>query len=188
MTLADPGLRHGTLAGRRVLLRGYVVMDGRGERELCGAGLLVAAVARLATSRCRHHALSSCLLADDPATGIFGMGACGAARRVSACGWGRGWGARLRVVIRAGAPDGVHVPRFLCRRAAAATLAAGPRCPPLLLPAAPAIADFYVVLGRRGNRVARRKHATGRVGRSHRMDREQAIKYFQSTWEGICTR
>ena len=34
--------------------------------------------------------------------------------------------------------------------------------------------DMYVVLGRRGNRVARRKHAKGRVGANHRVTKEIA--------------
>ena len=47
--------------------------------------------------------------------------------------------------------------------------------------------DFYVVLGRRGNRVARRKHATARVGANHRLSKEVSQKWFISKFEGILT-
>lgn len=39
--------------------------------------------------------------------------------------------------------------------------------------------DFYVVLGRAGRRVAKRRRAHGRVGASHRVTKEEAIKWFQ---------
>jgi large subunit ribosomal protein L11e len=44
--------------------------------------------------------------------------------------------------------------------------------------------DFYVVLGRRGKRVGRRKHQTGRVGASHRLTKADAMAWFQATYEG----
>jgi large subunit ribosomal protein L11e len=44
--------------------------------------------------------------------------------------------------------------------------------------------DFYVVLGRRGNRVGRRKHQLNRVGAPHRLTKEDAMKWFQTTYEG----
>ena len=44
--------------------------------------------------------------------------------------------------------------------------------------------DFYVVLGRPGNRVSRRKHAKGRVGKNHRMSKEDAIRWFKETYDG----
>jgi large subunit ribosomal protein L11e len=47
--------------------------------------------------------------------------------------------------------------------------------------------DFYVVLGRRGNRVARRKHATSRVGANHKLDKETSQKWFVQKYEGILT-
>lgn len=47
--------------------------------------------------------------------------------------------------------------------------------------------DFYVVLGRRGNRIARRKHATARVGAPHRITRDEAQKWFLKRFEGILT-
>lgn len=39
--------------------------------------------------------------------------------------------------------------------------------------------DFYVVLDRAGRRVAKRRRAPGRVGPSHRVSREEAVKWFQ---------
>lgn len=45
--------------------------------------------------------------------------------------------------------------------------------------------DFYVVLGRKGYRVARRKHATGRVGSNHRVNKADAQKWFIDTYEGL---
>ena len=44
--------------------------------------------------------------------------------------------------------------------------------------------DFYVVLGRRGKRVGRRKHQTGRVGAPHRLTKADAMAWFQATYEG----
>ena len=45
--------------------------------------------------------------------------------------------------------------------------------------------DFYVVMGRKGMRVARRKHATARVGSNHRVNRDEAQKWFIDTYEGL---
>mmetsp|Transcript_7806 Transcript_7806/g.18128 ORF Transcript_7806/g.18128 Transcript_7806/m.18128 type:complete len:177 (-) Transcript_7806:83-613(-) len=42
--------------------------------------------------------------------------------------------------------------------------------------------DFYVVLGRPGFRVARRKHARARVGISQRITKEEAIVWFEQKW------
>lgn len=39
--------------------------------------------------------------------------------------------------------------------------------------------DFYVVLGRAGHRVAKRRRARGRVGHTHRVGKEEAVKWFQ---------
>jgi large subunit ribosomal protein L11e len=47
--------------------------------------------------------------------------------------------------------------------------------------------DFYVVLGRAGFRVSRRKHATTRVGSSHRIGKDEAQKWFVKKFEGILT-
>ena len=45
--------------------------------------------------------------------------------------------------------------------------------------------DFYVVLGRRGYRVSKRKRCRNRVGVQHRVRREEAIKWFETSFEGI---
>lgn len=47
--------------------------------------------------------------------------------------------------------------------------------------------DFYVVLGRRGNRVARRKHCIAKVGAPHRIGKEDAQKWFVQKFEGLLT-
>ena len=47
--------------------------------------------------------------------------------------------------------------------------------------------DFYVVLGRRGNRVSRRKHATSRVGAPHKLTKEESKNWFMNKFEGIVT-
>lgn len=39
--------------------------------------------------------------------------------------------------------------------------------------------DFYVVLDRAGRRVAKRRRAHGRVGTSHRVGKDEAVKWFQ---------
>ena len=45
--------------------------------------------------------------------------------------------------------------------------------------------DFYVVLERPGNRVARRKHARSRIGPNQRVSKAQAISWFEAQFEGI---
>jgi large subunit ribosomal protein L11e len=45
--------------------------------------------------------------------------------------------------------------------------------------------DIYVVLGRPGYRVARRKRKRSRIGVKHRVTKQQAIKWFQEKYEGI---
>eukprot|EP00611_Tribonema_gayanum_P009297 TRINITY_DN1907_c1_g1_i3.p1 TRINITY_DN1907_c1_g1~~TRINITY_DN1907_c1_g1_i3.p1 ORF type:complete len:175 (+),score=76.73 TRINITY_DN1907_c1_g1_i3:66-590(+) len=45
--------------------------------------------------------------------------------------------------------------------------------------------DFFVVLGRPGNRVARRKRAPCRVGPHHKVNKDDAVKWFQTKFEGI---
>ena len=47
--------------------------------------------------------------------------------------------------------------------------------------------DFYVVLGRKGMRTARRKHAPGRVGASHKVTKGDAQKWFIEKYEGLLT-
>jgi len=45
--------------------------------------------------------------------------------------------------------------------------------------------DFYVCLIRPGNRVAKRKHAPGRLGHHQRVSKADAVKWFEDTYEGI---
>ena len=44
--------------------------------------------------------------------------------------------------------------------------------------------DFYVVLDRPGYRVSRRRRAVARVGVQHRVTKDDAIKWFQTKFEG----
>ena len=45
--------------------------------------------------------------------------------------------------------------------------------------------DFYVVLGRPGTSVRQRRRKTGRVGAPHRLHKEDAMKWFQTKYDGI---
>lgn len=45
--------------------------------------------------------------------------------------------------------------------------------------------DFYIVLGRPGYNVAYRKRKKGRIGRRHKVTKDEAIKWFQQKYEGI---
>lgn len=45
--------------------------------------------------------------------------------------------------------------------------------------------DFYVVMGRPGNRVARRKHAKARVGPNHKVNKDDTVQWFQKKYDGI---
>ena len=45
--------------------------------------------------------------------------------------------------------------------------------------------DFFVVLGRRGERIHHKKIKRGRVGNSHRLCKNDAIKWFEKTHDGI---
>merc|ERR1712192_66152 len=45
--------------------------------------------------------------------------------------------------------------------------------------------DFFVVLGRPGMNVAHRRAKTGRVGFSHRLTKEDPMKWFQTKFDGI---
>ena len=45
--------------------------------------------------------------------------------------------------------------------------------------------DFYVVLGRRGERTAHKKHKPGKVGSAHRVTRGEAVKWFEKAYDGI---
>merc|ERR1711936_220123 len=44
---------------------------------------------------------------------------------------------------------------------------------------------FYVVLGRAGMNVRHRRQKTGRVGFSHRLNKEDPMKWFQTKFDGI---
>ncbi|KAK4705219.1 large subunit ribosomal protein L11e, partial [Phenoliferia sp. Uapishka_3] len=46
-------------------------------------------------------------------------------------------------------------------------------------------ADFYVIMGRPGGRVARRKHCTSRVGAPHKVTKEQSQQWFKQRFDGI---
>eukprot|EP00877_Chromochloris_zofingiensis_P002017 jgi/Chrzof1/11816/Cz06g11020.t1 len=45
--------------------------------------------------------------------------------------------------------------------------------------------DFYVVLERPGYRVGRRRRTLARVGVQHKVTKEDAIKWFQTKFEGV---
>lgn len=45
--------------------------------------------------------------------------------------------------------------------------------------------DFYVVMGRQGFRVARRKKCQRRLGVHHKVTREESMVWFQKKYEGI---
>jgi large subunit ribosomal protein L11e len=45
--------------------------------------------------------------------------------------------------------------------------------------------DFYVCMGRRGERVAKRRHARTRVGASHKIKKEEVVKWYKQRFEGI---
>ena len=45
--------------------------------------------------------------------------------------------------------------------------------------------DFYVVLDRAGYRVAKRRAQLSTVGIQHKVTRDDAIKWFQTKFEGI---
>ena len=45
--------------------------------------------------------------------------------------------------------------------------------------------DFYVVLGRAGFDMGKRKHKKARMGASHKISKDEAIKWFQQTYEGV---
>lgn len=47
--------------------------------------------------------------------------------------------------------------------------------------------DFYVVLGRPGFRVSKRKHARARIGVNHKITKEQAKKWFMTKYQGHVT-
>ena len=45
--------------------------------------------------------------------------------------------------------------------------------------------DFYVVLGRPGMNVPKRRRKTGKIGRPHLLTKEDAMKWFQTKYDGV---
>ncbi len=45
--------------------------------------------------------------------------------------------------------------------------------------------DFYVVMGRKGWRVSKRKDHQRRLGATHRISKNETMAWFQKKWEGI---
>ena len=45
--------------------------------------------------------------------------------------------------------------------------------------------DFYVVMGRKGNRVSRRKKCRSVVGNNHRISKEETMAWFVQKFEGL---
>jgi hypothetical protein len=45
--------------------------------------------------------------------------------------------------------------------------------------------DFYVVLGRPGMNVQHRRRKVGHVGFPHRLTKEDAMKWFQTKYDGV---
>ena len=45
--------------------------------------------------------------------------------------------------------------------------------------------DFYVVLGRAGYDIGKCKHKKARIGASHRITKDEAIKWFQQSYDGV---
>jgi len=45
--------------------------------------------------------------------------------------------------------------------------------------------DFFVVLSRPGFRVSRKKRRPGRVGNTHKINKEEAMKWFENTFDGL---
>ena len=45
--------------------------------------------------------------------------------------------------------------------------------------------DFYMVMGRPGMNVRHRRRKCGRVGFQHRLTKEDAMKWFQTKYDGI---
>ncbi len=45
--------------------------------------------------------------------------------------------------------------------------------------------DFYVVMGRPGNKIARKKQKCGRVGAPHRVNKDDTINWYKKRFDGI---
>ncbi|KAJ9107673.1 hypothetical protein QFC21_001133 [Naganishia friedmannii] len=48
--------------------------------------------------------------------------------------------------------------------------------------------DFYVVMGRPGMRVARRKYKHGRIGFQHKVKKDETVSWFKQRFDGIVGR
>lgn len=49
-------------------------------------------------------------------------------------------------------------------------------------------ADFYCVMGRPGYRVTRRKRCQSKVGKPHRVTKEDSQAWFKQRFDGILTK
>merc|ERR1711935_988318 len=45
--------------------------------------------------------------------------------------------------------------------------------------------DFYVVMGRKGDRITKRRRAVGRLGKPHRVTKTESQNWFQQKFDGI---
>ncbi|EXJ78969.1 60S ribosomal protein L11 [Capronia epimyces CBS 606.96] len=45
--------------------------------------------------------------------------------------------------------------------------------------------DFYCCLSRPGARIARRRRAKGKIGRNHKVSKDDTVKWFKTRFEGI---
>jgi large subunit ribosomal protein L11e len=48
--------------------------------------------------------------------------------------------------------------------------------------------DFYVVMGRKGMRIARRKRKVGRVGFPHRVTKDETISWYKKRFDGLVSK
>ena len=47
--------------------------------------------------------------------------------------------------------------------------------------------DFFVVMGRAGTRVSRRRRQASKIGVGHKVSKDESMKWFQQKYEGIIT-
>lgn len=47
------------------------------------------------------------------------------------------------------------------------------------------IVDFYVILGRAGIRVAKRKHSRGKIGLHQKVTQSDAISWFKAKYDAV---
>ena len=45
--------------------------------------------------------------------------------------------------------------------------------------------DFFVVLGRRGFRIGRRKLQPAKIGKAHKITKDESIAWFQQKYDGL---